>query len=231
MAHLTRRGFLKRSLRVGLGVLAAGVAGRLGWLRWQAHSPAPPRRRRPGRVLTEHEFATLEALADLIVPSDDLGPGARDVAAAWRIENWLMRDSRRLDRYRRGLRWLDQMAALTYGPGRTFLSLSPSEREALLLTVERDVQAWRRPPASLWDRAWRYWERLLDTLVGLEFGALFFYVVREDVLAAVYSDPRVWSRLGYDGPPQPLGYWDGAGGTWNLIDRCPPVKRTGGKGA
>ncbi len=225
MRGLTRRQFLVRSLGVGLGALVAGALGRLGWRRWLVHSVQVAPRRRPSRVLTTHEYATLVALAERIVPRDELGPGATDLGVADRIEYWLMQDAHQLTQYRRGLRWLDEAAAVMFGPGRTFVSLSVAEQIALLEEIERVGRQLRRPAVNVLDRAWRYWDRLMTQLVGLGTGVFFFDRVRDDVLAAVYTHPRMWARLGYDGPPQPLGYWDGADGTWNIIDRCPPVKR------
>ncbi|NPA90392.1 MAG: gluconate 2-dehydrogenase subunit 3 family protein [Chloroflexi bacterium] len=221
----TRRQFLARSLAVTGGLMLSYLLGKVGWHEWKVHSVHPPRRRRPGKVLTEHEYATLVALADLIVPSDELGPGARDVAAADTIEQWLMRDSLHLERYRQGLLWLDQASAQVYGPGTYFIHLTPAQQIALLEEADRVFQEIRRPAPSLLDRAWRYWDKLVVTLFGLGKGVTFLHLVRDDVLEAVYSHPKTWIPLGYDGPPQPLGYWNGAHGDWNIIDDCPPTKR------
>ncbi len=221
----TRRQFLARIGSLGLGGMAAALLGKLGWLRWKRASVHPPRVRRPGRVLTEHEFATLDALADLIVPADDLGPGAKDLDAARRIEDRLMRHSEDLKRYRQGLRWLDQAAAQVYGPGKSFIDLPREQQLALLKRIEATARKLRQGDRGVMGVAWRYWDRLMVTLFGLGAGVFFLNLVREDVLEAVYSHPRTWIALGYDGPPQPLGYWNGANGDWNIIDDCPPTKR------
>ncbi len=221
----TRRKFLAWAGRLGLGGAAAAVLGKMGWLRWRRASVHAPRVRRPGRVLTEHEFATLEALADLIVPSDDLGPGARDLDAARRVEDRLMRHSYELERYRKGLRWLDQAAAQVYGAGTFFVDLGREEQIALLEQIEATARKLRGGRGGVMGVAWRYWDRLMVTLFGFGAGVFFLNLVREDVLEAVYSHPRTWIALGYDGPPQPLGYWNGANGNWNIIDDCPPTKR------
>ncbi len=221
----TRRQFLKRIGGLGLGGIVAAVLGKLGWHRWKVASVKPPRARRPGGVLTEHEFATLDALADLIVPADEHGPGARDLDAARRIEIRLMRDASMLERYRQGLLWLDRAAAEMYGPGTYFIDLDRARQQRLLEEIDAALKAWRRPVGGLLGRAWRYWDRLMTTLFGFGAGVLFFDLVRDDVFEAVYSHPRMWTLLGYDGPPQPLGYWNGARGDWNIIDDCPPTLR------
>ena len=225
MRRLTRRQFLRYVVGVGVSTLIGGVLGSVGW-RWQrVRSVQVPQRRRPSRLLTEHEYATLVALAERIVPKDERGPGATDLKVADRIEHWLMRDTFRLERYRQGLRWLDEAAALTFGSGRTFVSLSTQEQETLLQEIDQAARRLQRPVANVLDRALRYWDRLTAELFGLGKGVFFFKMVRDDVMSAVYSHPRMWQLLGYDGPPQPLGYWNGADGDWNIIDVCPPVKR------
>ncbi len=222
---LTRRQFLVRSLAAGISFFVAAVLGKLGWHEWKARSIHPPRRRRPGKVLTEHEYATLVALAEVIVPGDDLGPGATDVHAADTIEQWLMRDSQMLERYRDGLRWLDEASAQVYGPGTYFVTLTREQQDALLAEAAHIVEEMRRPPTHLPDRVWRYVDKVMVSYFGLGSGVAFVYLVRDDVLEAVYTHPKTWQTLGYDGPPQPLGYWDGAQGRWNIIDDCPPTKR------
>ncbi len=221
----TRRQFLARGVAAVAAALATGVLGKIGWLRWKRSSVHPRRVRRPGRVLTEHEFATLETLADIIAPSDEVLPGARDVEAAMRVEDRLMRRTYDLDRYRQGLRWLDQVTAQVYGAGTLFVDLSREQQVALLKRIEATARQLRRPVRTPWDLPWRYWDRLMVTLFGFGYGVFFLDVVREDVLEAVYSHPKTWVALGYDGPPQPLGYWNGANGNWNIIDDCPPTKR------
>ncbi len=221
----TRRQFLLRALAAGLTALGGVLLGKWGWREWKVGRVHPPRRRRPGKVLTEHEYATLVALAEIIVPGDDLGPGATDVRAADTIEQWLMRDARMLARYRAGLRWLDEASAQAYGPGTYFRYLTPDQQRALLEDAERALQDLRKPVTHVWDRVWRYWDKLVVTYFGLGAGVPFVHLVRDDVLEAVYTHPQTWIALGYDGPPQPLGYWNGARGNWNIIDDCPPKKR------
>ena len=223
--RLTRRQFLARSAGLGIAAVAGAILGKLGWHEWKVHSVRAPRKRRPGRVLTEHEYATLRALANVLVPSDDLGPGAEDVGAADTIELWLMRDEGHLERYRAGLRWLDEASAQVYGPGMYFIDLTPVQQVVLLEEAEAIANELKRPATSLLDRAWRYWDRLVTTRFGLGAGVAFVHVARDDVLEAVYTQPKMWAVLGYDGPPQPLGYWHGAKGDWNIIDDCPPTKR------
>ena len=223
--RLSRRQFLTRAVGLATGSAVAVLAGKAGWHHLKGTTVRPPRERRPGHFFTRHEYDTLAAVASIIVPSDDLGPGAADVGAVDIIESRILGDGTMRRRYRDGLLWLDQSAARVYGWGLLFLDLSEAQRVALLEEAEREAKRLRRPAANMLDRAWRYWDRLATTLFGLGRGVLFFDLVRDDVLEAVYSQPEVWKVLGYDGPPQPKGYWNGAQGTWNIIDDCPPVKR------
>jgi len=85
--------------------------------------------------LTAVEADLLEAIVDRLIPSDALGPGAREGRAAHYIDRALggaLSSSRQA--YATGLAALDRYAVQSRGKG--FLELSASDKDSLLMDVE-----------------------------------------------------------------------------------------------
>ncbi len=222
---ITRRGFLVRALGGVIAAVGGYFAGKYEWLRRRGQSVVRPTTKGPGPFFTAHEFRTLSRLTALIVPDETGSPGAAELNAAATIERRIVDHKSMERRYRQGLRWLDQASARTFGSKRRFLDLSEAQQQLLLEQANAELARRLDPAVSVMERAWRKWDILYNDLFGLGSGVTFFALVRDDTFEAVYGDPRSWAALGYDGPPQPRGYWDGFHGQWNIIDDCPPVKR------
>jgi len=98
-----------------------------------AARPAAPREAFENLTATEADL--LEAVVDRLIPSDALGPGAREARAAHYIDRALggaLSSSRQA--YASGLSALDRYAQASRGKG--FLALSPSDQDSVLMDVE-----------------------------------------------------------------------------------------------
>lgn len=153
---------------------------------------APARTRpRPARepltALTAHEADLLDRIAELLVPSDEHGPGATEALAVRYIDRALagaLADQR--DAYRVGLEALERYARQTRGG--PFLTLTETRQISLLIDVES------------------------GTATGANVGfagssAQFFGLVRGHVMQGTFGDPHYggneqfvgWDLLGYPG--------------------------------
>jgi gluconate 2-dehydrogenase gamma chain len=75
------------------------------------------------------EYALVERLTDIIIPSDGT-PGARDAGAAEFIDVMVLRDPDLQRNFRAGLMWLNRHSVKTQG--KQFLTLSPVQQTGLL---------------------------------------------------------------------------------------------------
>ena len=147
------------------------------------HRPA----REPLRALTAHEADLLDRIAELLIPSDDNGPGATEAMAVRYIDRALagaLQDQR--EAYRVGLAALERYARQTRGA--PFLQLTETRQISLLIDVES------------------------GTATGANVGfagssAQFFALVRGHVMQGTFGDPHYggnegfvgWDLLGYPG--------------------------------
>ncbi len=156
----------------GVAISAVAVSGSA--LSAQSETPV---------TLTPAEYATLDAVAARLIPSDANGPGAREARAARFIDRGLggaLRDA--LDQYRSGLAALDVFSNTAYGTG--FAALSETDQDAVLEAVQDNE-------ASGFD----------------ENSGQFFNMVRGHVIQGTFSDPFYggndnfvgWDMIGYPG--------------------------------
>ena len=136
----------RRDLLRGVGLAgAAAAAGPVSLLSTaepaaaaepgQAAAPAAAAQREAFENLTATEADLLEAMVDRLIPSDALGPGAREARAAHYIDRALggaLASSRQT--YTSGLAALDRYAHASRGKG--FLELSTSDQDSVLMDVE-----------------------------------------------------------------------------------------------
>ena len=225
---LTRREFLRRAF---LGLSAVAI-----WRPSAAGRPEPSERARSETALpssrlvrlpssapssgplvfSQHELATVAAIAAIIVPTDD-DPGATEADVAGYIDRLVSRNAAKRAQYTVGLPWIDQASAKLFGRGKRFVDLSPAQQTETLQAAEATLDMRLRPAGSLWQRAWRKVQKTYDDVFGLGEEARFFRFVREDTLAGFYTHPISWNMLGYIGPPQPRGYPN--------YEDCPPQER------
>lgn len=145
----------------------------------------PPRE--PLKALTAHEADLLDRIAELLVPSDENGPGATEAMAVRYIDRSLagaLSDQR--EAYRVGLAALERYATQTRGAA--FLKLTETNQISLLIDVES------------------------GTATGANVGfdgssAAFFTMVRGHVMQGTFGDPVYggnegfvgWDLIGYPG--------------------------------
>lgn len=143
--------------------------------------------REPLIALTPAEADLLDRIAALLVPSDDLGPGATEARAVRYIDRALggaLADQRRA--YTVGLSALERYARQTRGG--PFLSLAEAQQISLLIDVESGTATGAN--------------------VGFEgSSAAFFTLLRGHVMQGTFGDPIYggnegfvgWDLIGYPG--------------------------------
>jgi len=209
----TRRQFLSSVaftvLATGSGpVLARSISGSLPW---EARSADPPIQVRPGGWLffTPEEVSTMEAVADRLIPADELSIGGRDAGCVVYLDRQLVGSygaSSRLytrgpfmpglptqgyqapdtpaQRYRTGLAALNAWTRDNKG-GKRFFELSPDDQDATL----RDLEAGK------------------ITLADNVDAKSFFNLMLSNVMEGFFADPiyggnkdmASWKMLGFPG--------------------------------
>src|SRR5216684_4464391 len=89
------------------------------------------------KAFTDHEFKTLQKLADLIVPADEISGGAAAAGAPDFIDLLSSQNPELAAIYTGGIAWLDREMERRYSTG--FLAAKPDHQTALL-----DLIAYRR---------------------------------------------------------------------------------------
>jgi gluconate 2-dehydrogenase gamma chain len=180
----SRRDLLK--LAGVAGAAAAGAAPIAAAAVEQSRRRARPTRE-PLRTLTAHEADLLDRIAELLVPSDEHGPGATEAMAVRYIDRALAGAlTGQREAYTVGLEALERYARQTRGA--PFLQLSETRQISLLIDVET------------------------GTATGANVGfagssAQFFALVRGHVMQGTFGDPHYggnegfvgWDLLGYPG--------------------------------
>ena len=116
--------------------IAAGAATFPGFHKWAfacGHIGNGPTQIKPAAYhpvfFTAPEFALLDCLTEIIIPSDGT-PGAHEAGVAEFIDLMVSRDSELQHNFRTGLNWLDSRSKQRYN--RSFLTASPVQQTALL---------------------------------------------------------------------------------------------------
>jgi gluconate 2-dehydrogenase gamma chain len=165
-AGLTRRRLLASTAIAAVTFLGSRAFGRTypgGALPWEPSETQPPVPVRPGPWLyfTADEAATVEAIADRLIPVDESGPGGKDAGCAVFIDRQLagsFGDARRLymrapfangttsqgpqspiapkERYRTSLAALDAYCKATFA-GKSFTGLTTAEQDQVLSALEK----------------------------------------------------------------------------------------------
>lgn len=212
---ITRRGFLKRAAVIGAAVGGTAILGAGGKLWWDDNTRqtilATRNQQRPTgstQWLIQPEYVLLAALASILLPSDDRGPGAPEAAVVDTIDRLIATTPARQARYGPGLLAFDELALETYGA--VFVDLPRASQEALVEGVDAMVAA-RATDGALLNRVARKVTATVKEVQGVEGAVLLFPMLVEDVKQAFYTSEVAWQWLGYDGPPMPKGYADVAG--------------------
>lgn len=131
--------------------------------------------------LSARDEKILARYIDLFIPADE-SPGALDLKLDASIINKARGNSEYAWLMRQGCAWLEQTAQSVFQAA--FLGL-PEDRQIILI------------------------ERLSSQKRG-SAGLKFFQTLREDLFSEFYARPESWTSLGFNGPPQPLGFTDQA---------------------
>ena len=161
--------------------IAAAASGYPGFQRWSFacdHESGGPvqvkgRTYTPG-FFSAAEYATVERLAELIIPSDS-SPGAREAGVSEFIDFMVGSDPAVQYRFRYGLTWLDAHAGRLFGA--SVAKLHPAQQTDLLNHL-----------------AYRSQYR-----AGEEEGRAFFKLMREHTLMGFYTTRIGLEQLGYPG--------------------------------
>jgi gluconate 2-dehydrogenase gamma chain len=210
-SNLSRRGFLTSAAAFcflgGQPVRGREVGGRLPW---QPEAAIPPAlvRLGPWMFFTADEAATVEAVVDRLIPSDDRGPGGRDAGCAVYIDRQLAGPYGRGEglyfappflrgaatqgyqlpgapavRYRAGLRAVADYIRTAFD-GRSFHDLAPGDQDMVLRRLEAGSIA-------------------LDDVNGAEFFLLLLANTQEGFFAdPIYGGNREfasWKLIGFPG--------------------------------
>jgi len=142
--------------------VAAGVATFPGFSKWTfacTHIGNPLAHIKPAVYrpifFTTPEYALVEHLTDLIIPSDDT-PGARDAGVSEFVDLTVSRDPELQRDFRYGLTWLNMRSDET--GGKTFVMLNPDQQTALLesLAYKKKFRAGDEPGRKFFDLVREY---------------------------------------------------------------------------
>jgi hypothetical protein len=92
--------------------------------------------------LTPQEFALLDELSEMIIPTDEHSPGARAARVAAYIDSRLPEWEER-DKWREGLKLVDQLAQEAHN--KSFMQSSPDERTAVLTRMAQNESKRQKP--------------------------------------------------------------------------------------
>ncbi|MYI01200.1 MAG: gluconate 2-dehydrogenase subunit 3 family protein [Gammaproteobacteria bacterium] len=140
----------RRNLLKGAGLVGAAAIGGSGALIAQQPSlaqnePAPVREAL--EVLTAAEVETLEVICDCLIPSDELGPGAREARAAHFIDRALAGpDADDLEAFRIGLAAVEDYARTVVG--KPFSQIIRDRQESILLALQQNKLDGFMPSAA-----------------------------------------------------------------------------------
>src|SRR5712692_3413578 len=156
--------------------IAVSVAAPLGAQQHPAHKAATPASKLASRkVFTEHEFKTLQALSNWIIPPDERSKGGIEAGTAEFIDVIAANDQKLQAAFTGGLAWLDHQMLVRHG--KRFVESSREQQKEMLDQIAYREKA---PPE-------------------LKPGAVFFALMRGWTVDAFYSSKAGIADLGYVG--------------------------------
>ena len=205
--HVSRRHILLTSLLGGTSLVASAAMARTG-IPWVPGTAPYIRGFDGARFFTPAERACVEAMVARLIPSDDLGPGAREAGVADFIDNQLAGSYGRGERwymkgpfadgletqgyqderppaglYRAAVAALDEHCRERFD-GRVFAQLTEDEQDALLTRIDDEELEFEDVPA-----------------------AAFFALLQENAMEGFFCDPVHggnrdmvgWKLIGFPG--------------------------------
>ncbi len=166
------------------------------------------RGRNNSRWFTSEEAVVAEALANIIIPSDEAAPGLDDVCvlgppAIVALDGLVAASSYKRELYSRGLLSFDIWAGVERGCN--FVEMR-KEDQIMLLTAAQAIYGGWTQSASLRTKIWRKFQAINQARNGSFFAASLYPVIRADCLQVFYTSRVSWVWLDYDGPPMDEGY-------------------------
>lgn len=216
---ISRRRFLLRAMAVGLvavfgDFLVGGLLSlrkKIGLVDARAEGlPAPDGTVAtiPGRILSQQEREVLEAIVAVVVPSDEMGPGAKEAGVASDIERLMGNNPHLRQRYSDGLQAFDALARSQYR--KRFSALRYDDQVNLFTLVEEaKKRVWpdESPSSMLGKVKWRLHHWYYRRYVGVTDSMMVLMEqVTRDASESFYATKTAWDSLGYSGPPFPFGY-------------------------
>lgn len=212
---ITRRKFIKWAAIVG-GIISVSSFLSVGGKavldkRKRAKKFARNTKERPvesNRCFTPSECTLISALAALIVPTDETGPGASDIDIVDALEHVVEKSQDRYILYRKGLDAFDEVAQREYGS--VFARLTCEQQLSILKSLDNATSCTKDTTVSFsfLYRVNRKAKKMYYKYKLNGFGETvdLFPVLVSDVMGCFYTSQVVWNWLGYDGPPMPNGY-------------------------
>lgn len=197
---LSRRAALRR---IALGVTAAGLAESLSAADGaEVHAQVEDERTFRGeyevKYFSDHEFATLERLSELIIPADERGPSGRDGGAPEFMDLLSSQNEELADVLSGGILWLDATSR-----ARNSKTFAAAPEEAQIQILDDLVEAERVRDGS--DTRWPSREYARFSVFGVrrpsdvQSGLAFFGWVRRLIVDAYYTSPAGIKDLGFLG--------------------------------
>lgn len=159
-------------------------------------------------ILSPLEREVLEAVVAVVVPSDEMGPGAKEAGVAGDIERTIGNSPLLLQRYSDGLRAFDALAQSQHR--KRFAELAYDDQVKLFALVEdAKKKVWPEDsPSSILGRfEWRLHHWYYRRYVGVTDPIMVLMEqVTRDASESFYATKTAWDSLGYSGPPFPFGY-------------------------
>ena len=162
---------------MAIGAFAARFPGFSKWTfacDHQARAVADKPTQYSPQFFTPPEYATVERLADIIIPSDGT-PGAREAGVAEFIDFYVGSDPKLQKPMREGLKWLDEHVGKLHS--KTFVELAPEQQIAFLEPLA--YKAKFRP--------------------GEQEGQAFFKMIRQATVMGFYTTRIGLEQLDYPG--------------------------------
>jgi len=189
---LSRRGFLKTG--AGAALLLVGYQATQSWLGDGDEDYRPLLAGEMPQALSIKEFAVLSTVVRCLVGASDGAPSTEEARTAARIDRELSIHGGKLLQDLKDSLLMVEHGTFLEGHSECFTQLDTEQQSRFLRSCQESSLALRRAVYN-----------------GLRFLTIFFY----------YSDDRSWPLLGYQGPWQPIKFYEGG----NRIENLPPLSK------
>lgn len=160
------------------------------------------------RWFTPEEAVVAEALAKVIVPTDEEAPGIDEVdvfgpPAVVALDSLVATSPHRQYLYSRGLLAFDVWALKNHGC--KFAQMTKEDQKALFMAAQQIKESMAPGPSTL-AKDWRKVHANLIARNRSLSAADLYPQIRSDCIQVFYTSRVSWVWLEYDGPPMDKGY-------------------------